>query len=420
MSALFLRALLAITLALCPVLASAQGLRVVARVNDDAITDYDLSQRVVLAIRTTNQTDSPDLRKRLAPQILQQMIDERLQIQDARKLGLRATEGEISQRVGEIERSAGLAPGQFKQYLQGIGVPYEIATQQLEASISWLKIVRRRIRAQVDVSETEIDDTLARMRSNIGKTEAHVGEIFIPVDRNDQADEGRRSADRIVEQIRRGALFAPLAQQFSRGATAQNGGDLGWVLPGTLDAALDAAIDKLPIRTVSDPIRTPAGWHILYVVDKRQFASARPDDIRLNLVQMTLALPVNASAAEVEQASAEARKAMAGVRQCADLHAQSRLLKGASSGDLQNVRVADLASNRQMYDEIPKLPIGGTAGPFRVAEGLQVVSMCSKEGTNGLPTRDSIAQQLLLSKLEAAGRRYMRDLRRTATIDIKP
>ncbi len=64
MSALFLRALLAITLALCPVLASAQGLRVVARVNDDAITDYDLSQRVVLAIRTTNQTDSPDLRKR--------------------------------------------------------------------------------------------------------------------------------------------------------------------------------------------------------------------------------------------------------------------------------------------------------------------------------------------------------------------
>jgi len=420
MSALFLRALLAITLALCPVLASAQGLRVVARVNDDAITDYDLSQRVVLAIRTTNQTDSPDLRKRLAPQILQQMIDERLQIQDAKKLGLRATEGEIAQRVGEIERSAGLAPGQFKQYLQGIGVPYEIATQQLEASIAWLKIVRRRIRAQVEVSDTEIDDTLARMRGNIGKTEARVGEIFIPVDRNDQADEGRRNADRIVEQIRRGALFAPLAQQFSRGATAQNGGDLGWVLPGTLDAALDAAIDKLPVRTVSDPIRTPAGWHILYVVDKRQFASSRPDDIRLNLVQMTLALPVNASSAEVEQASAEARKAMAGVRQCADLHAQSRLLKGASSGDLQNVRVGDLASNRQMYDEIPKLPVGGTAGPFRVAEGLQVVSLCSKEGTNGLPTRDSIGQQLLLGKLEAAGRRYMRDLRRTATIDIKP
>jgi peptidyl-prolyl cis-trans isomerase SurA len=111
---------------------------------------------------------------------------------------------------------------------------------------------------------------------------------------------------------------------------------------------------------------------------------------------------------------------MGNVHQCGDLHIQSRSLKGASSGDLNNVRVGDLASNQQMYSEIPKLPIGGVAGPYRVAEGLQVVSLCAKEGNNGLPTRDSISQQILLTKLEAASRRYMRDLRRTATIDIKP
>jgi peptidyl-prolyl cis-trans isomerase SurA len=72
-----------------------------------------------------------------------------------------------------------------------------------------------------------------------------------------------------------------------------------------------------------------------------------------------------------------------------------------------------------MYEDIPKLAAGGTAGPFRVAEGLQVVSLCSKEGATGLPTRDVIAQQLLVQKLEAAGRRYMREMRRVATIEIK-
>src|SRR5471030_1999516 len=139
MYALIFRAFVALTIILCPVLASAQGLRVVARVNDDAITDFELNQRVVLAIRTTNQADTPELRQRIAPQMLRQMIDERLQIQDAKRLGLRATDGEIAQRIGEIERSANLAPGQFKQYLQGIGVPYEVAAQQLEATISWLR-----------------------------------------------------------------------------------------------------------------------------------------------------------------------------------------------------------------------------------------------------------------------------------------
>ena len=420
MSALFLRAFLAITLALCPVLVSAQGLRVVARVNDDAITDFDLNQRIIFAIRSSGLQDSPEMRQRLAPQILRQMTDEKLQIQNAKGLGLRVTENELNQRVGEIERSAGMARGQFRQYLQSIGVANEVALQQIEATLAWAKIVRRRVRPQVDVSDAEIDDALARVRANVGKTEARVAEIFVPIDKVDQADEAKRSADRVVEQLKRGAPFAALAQQFSQGATAHNGGDLGWVLPGSLDPALGTAIEKLPLRQASEPIRSPAGWHVLYVIDRRPFATARPDDVRLNLVQMTLALPVNASAEETNRASADAQKAMAGVRQCNDLHARSRQLKGATSGDLQGVRAGDLAGNRQMYEEIPRLSIGGTAGPFRVAEGLQVVALCSKEGSDGLPTRDAISQQILLQKLEAAGRRYMRDMRRVATVEIKP
>jgi peptidyl-prolyl cis-trans isomerase SurA len=110
---------------------------------------------------------------------------------------------------------------------------------------------------------------------------------------------------------------------------------------------------------------------------------------------------------------------MGAVRQCNDLFNQSGQFKGATAGRLDGIRAGDLAANREMYDQIPKLATGGTAGPFRVTEGLQVVSLCSKEGDSGLPTRDAIAQQLLMQKLEAASRRYMREMRRVATIDIK-
>ena len=419
MSALFLRTLLVFVVTLSPALASAQGLRVVARVNDDAITDFDLSQRVLFAVRTTGLQDSPELRQRMATQILRQMIDEKLQIQDAKRLGLKTTDGELQQRFGDIERAAGMARGQFRQYLQTVGVPYEIAVQQIDAQIAWTKIIRRKVRSQVDVSEAEIDDALGRMRSNIGKTESRVAEIFVPIDRAELADEAKRSADRITEQLKRGAPFGAVAQQFSQGATAQAGGELGWVLPGSLDPSLDTAIDKLPVRQYSEPIRTSSGWHIVYVIERRQFAATRPDDMRLNLTQMTLPLPVNATPDEVAKATAEAQKATAGVKSCTDLHARSRELKGATSGDLSGVRVGDLSANRQMFEEIPKLNVGGTAGPFRVAEGLQVVALCGKIGGDGMPTRDVIGQQLLLQKLEGAGRRYMRDLRRQATIDIK-
>ena len=420
MFAPILSALLAVILVLGSVTCvSAQALRVVARVNDDAISDFELRQRITFALRSSGMQETPDLQQRLAPQILRQMIDERLQIQHAKGLGVKPSEAEINQRVGEIERSAGMQQGQFKAYLQSIGVPYEVAVHQIEATLAWAKIVRRRVRPQVEVSEADIDAAMARVRANVGKTESRVGEIFIPIDKVDQADEAKRSADRVIEQLRRGASFPALAQQFSQGATAQQGGDLGWILPGSLDPALDAVVEKVPLRQASEAIRTPAGYHVLFVADRRPFASARPDDVRLNLVQMTLALPVNATADEVARATAEAQKALVGVRTCQDLHAQSRQLKGTTSGDLNNVRVGDLAPNRQMYEEIPRLNPGGTAGPFRVAEGLQVVALCSKEGASGLPPRDVISQQILLQKLEAASRRYMREMRRVATIDLK-
>jgi len=419
MSALLLRTLVVILITLSPSLALAQGLRVVARVNDDAITDFDLQQRVLFAIRTTGLQDTPDLRQRMATQILRQMIDERLQIQDAKKLGLKATDSEMQQRFNDIERAAGMSRGQFRQYLQSVGVPFDIAVQQIEAQIAWTKIMRRKVRPQVDVSEAEIDDALNRMRANIGKTESRVAEIFVPVDRADLADDAKRSADRIMDQLRRGAPFGAVAQQFSQGATASAGGEIGWILPGTLDPALDRAIERLQVRAYSEPIRSTAGWHILYVIDRRSFAATRPDDMRLNLTQMTLPLPVNATPEEVSKATTEAQKAMTGVRGCTDLHARARELKGATSGDLNGIRVGDLQANRQMYEDLPKLSIGGTAGPFRVAEGLQVVALCGKSGGEGLPTRDAISQQLLLQKLESAGRRYMRDLRRVATVDVK-
>ena len=428
------RALVVLTILLLPATASAQrpaaqgvatqpkpsqGLRVVARVNDDAITDFDLSQRVMFAIRTSGLQDSPDLRQRMAPQMLRQMIDERLQVQDAKKLGVKPSDSEVAGRYAEIERAAGLGQGQFKQYLQSVGISPDIATQQIEAQIAWAKIIRRKVRSKVDVSEVEVDDAMSRMRSNVGKTETRVAEIFVPVDRADGVDEGKRSADRIMEQLRRGAPFAAVAQQFSQGASAASGGDLGWVLPGALDPSLEAAIEKTQPRSFSEPVRSGSGWHILYVVDRRPFAAARPDDVKLNLVQMTLALPPNATPDETNRATAEAQKAMSGVRNCSDLHVQSRQVKGSTSGDLNGVRVGDLAGNPQMYEQLPRLPIGGTAGPFRVAEGLQVVALCSKAGGDGLPTRESIQQQLLIQKLDSAGRRYMRDLRRQATVDIK-
>src|SRR5260370_35099233 len=95
--------------------------------------------------------------------------------------------------------------GQFKQYLQSVGVPFEIAVQQIEAQIAWNKIIRRKVRPQVDVAEAEVDDALNRMRTNVGKTESRVAEVFVPINRADRPAEAEPSPDPPIHQLKRGA-----------------------------------------------------------------------------------------------------------------------------------------------------------------------------------------------------------------------
>jgi peptidyl-prolyl cis-trans isomerase SurA len=105
-------------------------------------------------------------------------------------------------------------------------------------------------------------------------------------------------------------------------------------------------------------------------------AQPRADGDHIDLVVMTLALPINASPEQVAQTTSQAREVMARARQCEDLKNEARKLSGATSGELRGLRVGDLRANQAMYEQIPRLPPGGVAGPFRVAEGVQVVAMC--------------------------------------------
>jgi len=255
--------LLAIVIVLCRLSRRLKGCAWSRVVNDDAVTDFDLSPKGMFAIRTTGLQDSPELRQRMAAQILRQMIDERLQIQDAKRLGLKASDAELQQRFSDIERSAGMVHGQFRQYLQSVGVPFEIAIQQIEAQIAWNKIIRRKVEGPRSTFRKPRSTT---RWAGCGRTSARPNRAWprssclstAPT----FADEAKRSADRITEQLKRGAPFGAVAQQFSKGRPRRQAVNLGGSCPGRSIASLDAAVEKLPVKQYSEPIRSSAGWHI--------------------------------------------------------------------------------------------------------------------------------------------------------------
>lgn len=397
----------------------AQGtLGIAAVVNDEAISVLDLVARTRIAIVGSNLEDTAETRQRLTPQVLRGLIDDRLKSQEAARLGVRATEEEIRRRLEDLAAQNDLDLQGFRELLQRNGIMIEALIDQIRTDIVWLKLVQRRLRPQITITEDEIDAELARIAANRGKPEYLVAEIFLPVDTPQQDSQVRQTAERLLQQIREGAPFPAVARQFSAAATAAGGGVVGWVRPGQLDAALDAAVQQLAPGQVSGLVRGTSGYYLLTLLDKRITGEMRVEDGRVTMAQLILPLPQGATQKEIATAENAARDAAQQSSSCADLQAKGRELGATGPGELRNVAISELPEGLRRL--AINLPVGRASQPQNLGGAIGVFMVCERSGgEGGIPTRLEIADDLALDRLEVLASGYLRDLRRQAYIDIR-
>jgi peptidyl-prolyl cis-trans isomerase SurA len=399
---------------------SAQESHIAAVVNGDIVTSEDLAGRLALMMRSSDIPDTPENEQRLAPRILRQMIDEKLQMQDAAKLNIAVSDQEINDALAGLEQRNNLPKGGLDQYLKQSGIPRATLISQITASIAWGKVVRYQLSNEVSVSNEEIDQMMDSIKNDAGKPQSHVAEIFLAVDNPSQDDEIQRLADRLIAQIRQGANFSAVAQQFSQSPSAAAGGDIGWLTPTQLGSPLGDAVEKMKPGEMSYPIRTPAGYYILYIVDRRIPGATNVEDTKLSLTQVLFAYPPGASAADRQRIQNESAQASATVKSCGELakignsHVPPFPVKSA-----ENVRAGDL-NPPDLRAQLLQMKVTEATKPMPSPVGPIVIMMCARQDPQGgLPSRDQIEDTLARQRLEALARRYMSNLRRAAYIDIR-
>lgn len=246
---------------------------VAAVVNDDPITVSDVFERLKLIIITSGMPNNQDMQDRLRGQVMNMLIDEKLQMQEARQLGIKVTPEEIEGGFATIAGNNRIDPAKFKSMLVRDRISVRTLERQIEAQIAWGKVVQRKIRPQVDVTETDIDARQELLRANIGKTQYAVAEIFLPVESAAQEAEIKTLAEKLFNEIKvNHAPFPQVAAQFSQAAAAARGGDLGWVQEGELPQTLNDTLATMAEGDLSPPVRSLTGYHILLLRGKRSVA----------------------------------------------------------------------------------------------------------------------------------------------------
>ena len=396
----------------------AQEQRIIAVVNTDIVSNFDVDSRIALNFATIQGGASPEARERVRPQVLRQLIDERIQVQEAKRLGVTVPKRDIDAQIARLERANNLPAGAVDQILRRAGSSRSTLERQIEASIAWGRIVAGRLRPQIEVSSEEIDETLARYSQGEPVTEYLLAEIFLSIDNPDQEGEVERNADELIERMKGGLPFPVAAQQFSQAASANEGGDIGWVQKGQFDDAVEQELAKLDTNDVSMPIKTPSGIYIYAMREKRVLAPASPDDALVEIAQMVFPLPSGAGQSDREATLALAETVRETVEGCADLERVAQELRVPAPTRLAEVRIGDLAADARA--RIRALKVGEMTDPTPASGGVGMTMLCVRqEPKSNLPSASDIEENLIRQRIDNAARRYLRDLRRVAVIDIR-
>lgn len=391
---------------------------IAAVVNDEPVSRRDLEYRMRFTLATAGLSDTAETRRRLMPDVIQSLIDERLKAQEAKRLGIKAEKTEISRVIQRMESQANMPPGGMKDYLDRIGVSLESLTGRIEADILWRQIVNRRYRRGIRISDEEVDEHLARIRANAGKPQSLAAEIFIAVDDPAREREAETLISRLIDQIRGGVPFRAIAQHFSHSPSAAQGGDLGWVSAGQLEPAADQALAQLQPGQITPPVRGENGYYILMLRERRA-ASALPEaEPLLTLHQVVVPLPPSPTPAQVRVQLAQAESLVGGAKACADMERAAKTSGSPMSGSLGTVKLSSLPAETRALVE--NLPVNTPSQALQTKDAFIVMMVCKRE----MPTaageqRDRVINMLTEERLQLGSRQYLRDLRRAAFIDVR-
>jgi peptidyl-prolyl cis-trans isomerase SurA len=393
---------------------------VAAIVNDDIISTYDLSQRMRLMIATTGAQPTQDNLPQFQQEALVSLVDERLQLQELKrvekdqKFPIIATDEEVNEELGDMATQNKLKLDSFLAALKAQGIGPETLYQQIRAQMSWQKWIRGRYGSRLRVGEDQIKATQVRMIAAAAKPQYEVSEVFLDATRTGGMDAAMKGATQLVGQMQQGAPFAAVARQFSASSTAAAGGDAGWISQGEMPAEVDAALEKLRPGQLSQPIQVKDGIYIIYLKDKRSGAG----QTLVSMKQLAVALPPTATPADVDAARTKLEAARTQVKGCDTVEAAATKTPGVIAGDLGEAETADLLP--EFADAAKALEVGQLSAPIRTKVGLHVLAICGKRSAGAAQIdHDQIENRLTGQQLSMVARRYMRDLRNSATIEYR-
>ena len=355
--------------------------RIVAVVNEDVIMESELNkkmQRVNEQIKQQGANPPPvSIFKR---QVLNSLIQNRIQLQLAKRIGIRINDENLNGTISNIAAESQVTLEQFREILEKDGYNYEEFRENIRNEITITQLRKRQVANRIVVSEKEIDNFLTNEDSqNIFQTEIRLSHILLALPQKateNEISKIKEMASKIREDLIAGADFVEIAKTVSDGSNAKTGGDLGWRKADDIPTLFQDYIPNMKIGGISELIQSPSGFHIIKISGLK--------DMEKNIVEQTHARHILVKINELrtdEQSKEKLDQLKLRIDNGDDF---ALLAKGNSDDSMSAIDGGDLGwtSPGELVPEFQRvldsLDINGISGPFKTRFGWHIAQVLGR------------------------------------------
>ena len=425
-----MKKLLMLATALAPWCAGAQNVipvdRIVAIVNKDVITATELSEAVEAAERQLRRQKTPlPERGLLERQMLERLILDKAQLQLARDKGIRVDELQLDRAVQRVADNNHMSLADFRRALERDNVPFQAWREELREQILLSRVREREVDDRIQVSDTEIDLFLAELQAKPdARGEYQLAHILVRVPEQaspERVEAARARAQKALDAARAGGDFASLAASHSDAPDALQGGALGWRRHDRLPQLFSNALAGMAPGQVSDLLRSPAGFHLIKLIDRRGAALDSAPVVQTRLRHIIIRVGESVSEGEALRRLTDLRQRI--VSGAADFAEMARVhstdATAARGGELDWVYPGDVVPEfERAYQE---LKIGEISRPVRTPFGYHLIQVLERRSADMSPERRRLQarQALRERKADEAYQDWLRQLRDQSYVELR-
>jgi len=398
--------------------------RVVAVVNNEALTQFEMNEQkriLVQQLRESRlQPPSPDV---LDKQVLDRLITERALMQYAKETGIRVDDTTVERTILRIAQENKMAPEEFRKVLEREGIPYAKYREDVRREVTIQRMREREIDSKVFVSDAEVDNYLATVNVQAGgESEYLLAHILVRVPEQsspEQIEQRRARAEEALAKVKAGEAFAQVAATWSDAPDAQQGGSLGWRTPARMPSVFVDSVRAMKKGQVSGVLRSPAGFHIVTIVDER--GRNQPSVVQQTHVRHIL-IKVSELTSDVE-AKAKIDRIRERIDGGAKFDDQARVnsedASSAKGGDLGWVAAGDLVPDFQAA--MDRLKVNEVSQPVRSPFGWHLIEVLERreQDVSKERQRDQARLALRQRKADEQFQEFVRQTRDRAYVEIK-